>query len=243
MGFDAEAFTELASDASDWMGSGAEALQAGGELATGGGGRGWGAGIAEQLGKWGSGLSDFAGGVVGKVGKAFTDDPLSAFSKSLGIGATAMGIGNQMNLQKQIGTQTKNIERGQAQASAAAAPAVAFGTETLNRAAGGNLTPAMQAQIDQWVAQKKADAHARLASMGMGNSTAINQLDQLIEQQAMSMKGQMLSQQQETGLAGINVGVGAATGSMGVSQQQQQTLLSLIAEADKALGQMTGRAA
>ncbi len=239
-GGEGEDLFEFASD----IGSGAEAAQFGGDLATGArAGLSTATDIAKDSTPWYSGLTDFASKLGSGIGREFSDSPLSALTKTLGIGATGMGIGNQLSLQKQIGAQTKNIEQGRKMAMDAAAPATAFGTETLNRAAGGNLSGPMQSQIDQWVAQKKADVRSRFAAMGLGNSTELNKMDQLIDQQAMAMKGQMLTQQEETGLAGINVGVGAATGSMGISQQQQQTLMQLIGEADKALGQMAGRSA
>jgi hypothetical protein len=79
--------------------------------------------------------------------------------------------------------------------------------------------------------------------MGLGNSTDMDAINRLIDEQAMAMKGSMLAQQEETGLAGLQTGVSAGTGVMGVSQQQQSQLAALLEQANKALGSMTGRQA
>ena len=200
-------------------------------------GDGWGSALSRFASNLGEGVGKFAG----RLGGEFMKSPLQSLTSALGLGATGMGIAGQLGVQRQMGRQTELMERGQKQAQEAAAPGVAFGRTTLESAAAGNLTPALQAGIDQWVSQAKADARARLAAMGLGNSTQINQLDALIDQQAMAMKGQMLAQQQETGLAGLQLGVGAGTGVMGVSQEQQQMLAQLIQQANQALGQIGGR--
>lgn len=194
----------------------------------------------ETIAPQGGGFSKFLSGLGIGTEKGQTS-PLAAFTSALGLGATGLGIANQFNVAGQIGQQTKQLQQGQQHASAAAAPAVAFGTDTLNAAAGGNLTPALQAQIDQWTQRAKADATARLASMGLGNSTDINQLYAMIDQEAMAMKGQMLQQQEETGLAGLQTGVSAGSSVMGSSQAQQAQLAQLIQGANQALGQMAGR--
>ena len=196
-----------------------------------------------DVAKSGGGFTDWIKNLGSSLGKEFTDAPLKSFATALGLGGSVLGAANQFNVQNQIGKQTGIIQQGQKQAQAAAAPAVQFGTTTLNAAAGGNLPGPLQAQIDQWKDQAKADARSRLASLGLGNSQDINQMDQLIDQQAEAMKGSLLQQQEETGLAGLQTGVSAATGVMGVAAQQQAQLTALINQANQALGQIAGRTA
>ncbi len=200
--------------------------------AGGGGGGSWWGNIGTGLGKFASGLGlDTVGG------------GLKALTAGLGLGSQALGIGNQLSAQKQLGQQTKILQSSEKQAQAAAAPAVDFGTKTLNRAASGELTPALQAKIDEWTQKAKADAASRFASMGLGNSTQLDSFNRLIDEQAMSMRGSMLQQQEETGLAGLQTGVSAATGVMGASQAQQKSLEELIAQANASIGKLSGSAA
>lgn len=209
------------------------------------GGSGGGGGFWDFAKSLGEGIGTYGGGA------------LKTLTGALGLGAQGLGIANQLSAQKQMGQQSKILQQGQKQTQAAgqraeavAAPAAAFGTETLQSASKGNLTPALQAGIDQWVQQAKADAAARFASMGLGNSSQLNQFNLLIDQHAQAMKGQMLTQQEETGLAGINTGVGAAgvsagAGSsvMGSSQAQQQTLSKMIEDANAQIARLAGSAA
>lgn len=190
------------------------------------------------FGKIGTGLSNFAG----KLGDEITGSPLKALTTALGLGATGAGVAGSISAQKQAAQQMALTKKSQAEASAAAKPAVDFGTTTLNNAAAGNLPAPLQASIDQWVQQQKAAVASRFASMGMGNSDQIDQANRLVDEQAMAMKGQLLQQQEETGLAGLQTGVSAATGVMGSSQQQQQQLEALIAQANKAMGSLGGAA-
>lgn len=197
-----------------------------------------GSGIGDAAGKVGTGLSNFAS----KLGDEITDNPLKSLTTALGLGATGFGVAGSISAQKQAAQQMALTKKSQAEASAAAKPAVDFGTTTLNNAAAGNLPAPLQASIDQWTQQQKAAIASRFASMGMGNSDQIEQANALVDQQAMAMKGQLLQQQEETGLAGLQTGVSAATGVMGSSQQQQQQLEALIAQANKAMGSLGGAA-
>lgn len=198
-----------------------------------------GSSVGNFAGKVGSGLSDFAG----KLGDEITGNPLKSLTTALGLGATGFGVAGSLNAQKQNAQQMALTKKAQGEAAAAAAPAVDFGKTTLQAAAGGNLPPGLQAGIDQWVQQQKAQVASRFAAMGMGNSDQIDQANRLVDEQAMAMKGQLLQQQEETGLAGLNTGVAAATGVMGSSQQQSAHLEELIAQANKAMGSLGGAAA
>jgi hypothetical protein len=196
-------------------------------------------------GDGGSALSKFAKGLFTGTtgGKETTPSPISELAQVLGLGATGLGVANTLNVGSQLNKQTEAIHQGEKTARTAAAPAVAFGTDVLNTAAKGDLPAPMQAQIDQWVQQKKADVRARYASMGLGNSSDITQEDARIDQAALALKGQMLAQQESTGLEALQTGVSAGTGVLGPAQAQQQTLTQLISQADAALASMGAKAA
>lgn len=186
------------------------------------------------------GAGDFASRLVGGLGRAFESDPLGSLSKALGLGATGVNIGSQLNLGKQLNLAQKNTSEAQKAATSAAQPAVAFGTEQLDAASKGQLPAPMQAAVDQWAQKAKADMRARYAQMGQGNSSNIASEDANIDLMAKAMVGQLLQSQAGLGLQGIQTGASAATGGAQISQQQQAVLANLIASADQQLGRLGG---
>ena len=186
-----------------------------------------------------SGFAKFAQGLVDE----FTGKPLESFSKALGLGVTGMNIGNQFKIGSQINTANKNVEQAQKQAQAAAAPAVAFGTETLDAAKAGKLPAPMQAAVAQWVDQAKGAMRAKYAQMGLGTSSDLASEEAKIDQMAQAMVAQLLQQQEATALSGLQTGVSAATGGGQLAAQQQQMLTNLLASANQQLGRLGGSAA
>ncbi len=184
---------------------------------------------------------DFVGNIGSGLAKEFETSPLKAFSSALGLGATGLGIGNQFRTGAALNRQTRATEQAQKAAQAAAAPAVAFGQETLNAARAGKLPPPMESAIEQWKQQAKADMRARLASMGLGNSTDIQSEESKIDLMGESIKAQLLQSQEGVALQGLQTGVSAATGAGQMSQQQQALLMQLIEGANAQLGQLGAR--
>ncbi len=185
---------------------------------------------------------DRASDIVGKVGggleKEVESSPLKAFSSALGLGGAGFNIANQMKLGSSIQHQTSNIEKQQKAAQAAAAPAVQFGTEQLQAAGKGQLPAPMEAAVQQWVQQAKADMRARLASMGLGNSTDIQGEESKIDLMAQSMRAQLLQGQEGVALEGLKTGVSASNAGAATSGQQQQLLTSLIEGANQQLAKL-----
>lgn len=193
----------------------------------------------------GSGLWDFAGKVgagVGKVGeglaKEFTDSPLKAFSQTLGLGATGLGISSALSTQKQLAEQTKMMKKGQQTAQAAASPAVAAGTEQLAESRAGKLPAPMEKAVEQWKQQAKADVQGRFASMGLGNSSDIQHELARIDLMGESMKAQLLQGQEGLALEALQTGVSAGTGVAQTASAQQNTLAALIQAANQQLGRL-----
>lgn len=185
-----------------------------------------------------SAFSQFASKLGGGVAKEFTDSPLSAFSKTLGLGATALSIPNALNTQKQLAEQTQMLKKGQKSAQAAAAPAVQAGTEQLAESRAGKLPAPMEAAVEQWKQQAKADMRARFASMGLGNSSDIQHEESRIDLMGESMKAQLLQGQEGLALEALQTGVSAGTGTAQVASQQQNTLAALIQAANQQLGRL-----
>lgn len=189
---------------------------------------------------WGSGLWDFAGKLGTGLGKEFTESPLKAFSQMLGLGATGLGISSGLSTQKQLAEQTRTMQKGQKAALAAAAPAVAAGTEQLAESRAGKLPPPMEAAVAQWVQQAKADMRARYAQMGLGNSSDLQGEEAKIDQMALAMKAQLLQSQQGLSLEALQTGVSAGTGVAATASAQQNTLAALIEAANQQLGRLSG---
>lgn len=186
-----------------------------------------------------SGLDRFAAG----LGKEVSDSPLKAFATLLGVGSTGLGIANQFNVANQQKQQTALLTQAEKNAQAAAAPAVAFGTQQLQQGQAGKLPQPMQDAVTQWTQQAKAAIRAQYGQMGLGNSSDIASAESNIDLMAQSMIAQLLQSQEQIGLAGVNTGVSAATGTAQIAQQQQQLLTNLIATANAQLGQLASRSA
>lgn len=246
----------------DWnpeSGAGGIDYGAGGGSGEGGGGADWSGGTAIDYGagggsgwklpdfggagkSWGDSLSGFAKSLGIGSGPGETS-PFKAFSSALGLGTAGMGIANQFKLAGQSADQAKFLKQGQESAQAAAAPAVAFGRESLTNARAGKLSAPGEARIAQFVQQAKADMRAKYASMGLGNSSDLAGQDAKIDQMALAMREQLIQQEAQLGLEGLNTGVSAGLGGAGVAGQQQDFLANLIAGANKQLGLLSGNAA
>ena len=197
--------------------------------------------FGDRLGAFGGRVGDVAGKIGTGLEKEFSERPLESFGRALGLGTTGFNIANQVRAVGQLNQQTQNVKKAQEAARAAAAPAVAAGTQNITRAQAGQLQPAMESSITQWVQQAKADMRARFASMGLGTSSDIASEEAKIDQMALAMRGQLLQGEESLGLQGVSTGVSAAIGGGQLAEQQQALLSNLIAQANQALGLMQGR--
>jgi len=198
-------------------------------------------GFTRGLGDVGSKIGEGVGKVGAGLGKEFSERPLESLTKSLGLGATGFNIANQVRAGSQMNEATRNIKQAQESARTAAAPAVAAGTQDIQRAQAGKLQPAMESSIEQWVQQAKADMRARYAQMGLGSSSDIASEEAKIDLMAQSMRGQLLQGEEQLGLAGVSTGVNAAIGGGNLAANQQNLLAQLIASANQSLGVLQGR--
>ena len=208
---------------------------------------GWDLPVSAAAGPAPSAFSDFAASVgagLSKVGgglaREFTETPLKAFSQALGLGATGLGISSMLGTQKQLAEQTRALKKGQTTAQAAASPAIAVGTEQLQEARAGKLPAPMEAAVEQWKQQAKADMRAKYASMGLGQSSDLQHEESRIDLMGESMKAQLLQGQEGLALEALRTGVRAGTGVASTAQAEQSTLAALIQQANQALGRLSG---
>jgi hypothetical protein len=197
----------------------------------------WMQGMEEPSGlsRFTKGLGEFGSKMGAGLEKEFTGSPLGAFSKMLGLGVAGMNVSNQFAAADRLDRQQRLAERGQATAQAAAQPAVDFGKESLENARAGRLPEAMESVIERWKEKARADWRAKLAHMKITDSTSMQQVDDMIEQMALSLRGSMLSDQSRSGVQALQVGANAGVGATGIAQQQQAALTEMIAAADKQL--------
>ena len=183
----------------------------------------------------GSGQGGGQGGGGGGV------SPLSAFSQTLGLGATGLGIANTIGAMNRQAGQEKVQTQGQQLATSAAQPAIAYGTQQLEAAGKGQLPAPMEAAVKQWTDKAKADMRAKLAHLGLGDSTAISQYENQIDEMALSMKANLLQQEGSGGIAALGMGANAGLGLAQSTGQNQALLNSLIEQANRSLGLMSSR--
>src|SRR2546425_11848648 len=128
----------------------------------------------------------------------------------LQLGTTALGAVSGGQAASAAGRQAKTAEKAQKvqaesarQAQATAGPAAAFGERELGRAEAGQLDPAIEAGIAQWVQAAKQQIQQWAASHGQGDSTWLRSKLEQLDQMAVAMRGEMLQQEQQLGLQGI----------------------------------------
>jgi len=175
----------------------------------------------------------------GKDGQGVS--PLSAFAQTLGLGASGLGIANTIGAMNRQAGQERTQQQGQSLAAGAAAPAIAYGTQQVQAAQAGQLPPPMEAAVKQWTDRAKADMRAKLAHLGLGDSTSLMQYEHQIDEMAMAMKANLLQQEGSGGIAALGVGANAGLGLAGSTNQNQQLLNSLIEQANRTLGIMGSR--
>lgn len=198
-------------------------------------------------GQFGSGPSSWwsqffgGGGGGGGQGGGAGASPLSVLSQGLGLGATGLGIANTIGAMNRQAGQEKTQTQGQQLATSAAQPAIAYGTQQLEAAGKGQLPAPMEAAVKQWTDRAKADMRAKLAHLGLGDSTAIAQYENQIDEMALSMKANLLQGEGSQGIAALGMGANAGLGLAQSTGQNQQLLNSLIEQANRSLGLMAGR--
>lgn len=188
----------------------------------------------------GGGSSGWFNSIFGNA-QGQSPSPLSAFAQTLGLGATGLGLANTIGAMNQQGGQQRVQQQGQQLATSAAQPAINYGTQLVTDAGQGKLSPASEAKIAQWVQQAKADMQAKLAHLGLGDSTSLQQYSAQIDQMALAMRESALQQEGSLGVTAL--GTGAQTG-LGLAQsggQNTQLLNDLISQANRTLGFLGGR--
>src|SRR5439155_1014017 len=122
----------------------------------------------------------------------------------LSLGALGLGGAATIRGSQQLAEQTKIAGRAQKlqeqtarQTAEAAAPLTQFGTHQLQLAEAGQLPPAIQAQIDQWVQGAKQKAADYAARSGQGDSMMLTEWLSWIEEQGKAMAASYLQEEQK----------------------------------------------
>ncbi len=233
-------YGELALDVADSGSGGAPSIPV--DVGSGDSGSGWSwGGLADVIGKGVSGFGDIAKSIL----------------PAANLGLAGLGLYEGIQGGRQLGRQT-SLAEGAAkrqsqiagQAQAAAAPLSAFSQQELQQAQAGKIDPAIQTQIDLWAQGAKQKAQQYAASSGQGQSQQLTTWLSWIDQQAEAMKAQAIQDEQSKGIqAGGTAGgiLGAASGAAGGAGQtataQQQSIESLIGQANQVMAALTAGAA
>jgi hypothetical protein len=99
----------------------------------------------------------------------------------------------------------------------------ATGNDLISKAQAGQLTPAMQATIDKFKSDALSQAKQYLANSGQGNdSTALQNMQQNIDVQAMGMVKQFTDQMYQEGLQALQIADGATQQLINLKLGQDQ---------------------
>jgi len=130
-----------------------------------------------------------------------------------------------------------------AKEQSAANPALNYGQQEIASAQSGQITPAQQQMVDQWTQQQQASVNQYLAGSGQENSSAAQQWQQYISQQAAIMKQNFVTQNGQTGLQATQVGLSgygqSASAAAGMANSATQGV-GLGAQASNAAGSALG---
>lgn len=193
--------------------------------------------VASTIGSGASSVGSALGSAIGGFG-----DFAKKIAPVAQLGATGFGIASNIKAQQQAGENAKSIKRAIETQERAAVPLTNFGEAQLKNAQAGNIPPAVQAQIDNWVQAAKLKVRDYLARTGNPDSTAALQWDQYIEQQAKAMQAQALTAEGQQGIEALSRGASAASGVGQQAGQQQSSLENLIAMANKEIARIAGGA-
>ncbi len=157
---------------------------------------------------------------------------IEAVAGAASVGADVYSMANAARAQSQnagymnqeIGMQQQaqnSTNSAVAQEQAAAQPSLNYGQQMLSSAQQGQITPAQQQMVDQWTQQQQAQVNQYLAGSGQENSSAAQQWNQYIQQQADIMKQNFVTQNASQGMQATQVGLGglgqAASASAGLA--------------------------
>jgi hypothetical protein len=206
-----------------------------------------------------SGVKDVAGGIGKGVSGAL--QPVADVAKPLlplaGLATAGMNIAGGVQGARTAADQASIQKRAQrlqeqtaGQTAAAAAPLTQFGSQQLQQAAGGQIPPAIQAKIDEWKQGALAQAKDYMARSGQGNSQAMTQWEQYIEQQAKAMEAAYLQQEEQLGIQGLTQGAqvlgstGSQSGNLAAGATGQQNAIdNLMRQTNDVLARLTASAA
>lgn len=200
----------------------------------------------------GGGLGDF----LSSAGRGF-GSVAQAVLPAAQIGAAGLGAYSNYQASQQRAQQSKLAEaasKRQDQISATAQqqaqPLSNFANEQLARAGAGQIQPAIQSQIDEWVRAAKAKANAYAAGSGQGNSSQLTSWLSWIDRQGQAMRAAAIDAQQgraiqAAGQAGnlLAVGGNVAGQSAANAIAQGSGIDQLLAAANQQLNRLSAATA
>lgn len=190
---------------------------------------------------------DFSAATGAGGGGGFLDTA-AGFAKGIapwaGLGLTGMGIASGIKGQQQGADQYKLLQKAQQFQQQTAAPAAAAGSALTSAGQqamlGGPLPPQMEAQVQAWGEQARAQLRQYFAHAGISDSTMMQQMESWIVEQEQLMRNNLASSELSAGLAGISAAGGPATQMANTAQQQMGGQNNALAAANAAIAQITG---
>jgi hypothetical protein len=172
-------------------------------------------------------VSSSSGGLIQKgvnaIGKQLASNPI-------GLGMTAL---NMMNTPK-TSTQLKSV-------AANAATTQAVGQDLINKAEAGTVTSAQESQIQLWANQQKGALKDYYARAGMGDSSMEASAMANIDQQAASMREQIIQQNLSQGLSALGMSDTSNTNLANAKLQQDNSINQMMMNLAKAMGTSVGQ--
>lgn len=181
-----------------------------------------------------TGASTAAAASGGVTGVKAVDDALS-WMKTNAVGLTGLGIGAAASLKKPPQIPNEQTINALGQQGAAVA------NQLIGQYQSGNLSAGQQASLDQLTQQTKARISNYFASIGQSDSTAAQQALAQVDQQAATMKQQILDNTLQQGLQAIGVAQGPLNTVANYQIQEDKNLREAFGTFAGQVGQFAGR--
>lgn len=202
-----------------------------------------------------SGLNLSPGGAssVGPVGDmggggGFNFSDISGYAKQalpfLQLGTAGLGAYSGIRGMQQAGQQQGFLTGAEKTAQGAAGTALAAGQQLLPAGTqalmGGNLPPALEATVNQWKNNWRAQIRQYAAKAGIPESTMLAQYEGLIESQGQELHAQLAQGMIQSGTSALQPAIQAAQAQGQMALHQGDTTTAAITNANAALAKLLG---
>jgi hypothetical protein len=169
---------------------------------------------------------------------------LGAIGPLAQLGLTGMGIAGGIQGMKQGAQQNDILRAAQKQQQQTAQPAADAGSQLTaagtSAMLGGPLPPELESQVQQKIAEMRAQLRSYFAHAGIGDSSMMAEYEGWINMQEQALRSTLAQNLLQSGYGGIGTALGATSALERSAGSQTQNTNALLAGANQAISLLTG---